>query len=271
MKPVVIVGIVAGALIVGIVLYVVGRRPGEATSSAVPASPPSAPASAPPSAAPSVPASAPPSAPAPASAPSAAAAFGPAEAGLSSRFAYFRALGFFDDLARSPERDAVQEIVRRLGKAPTTVPNNPRADYETVKADAARVWWRDLDAEPSPKSKTYEKTLREWASISRGAFSPTEVQETWDYEVEENGAVKSFNVRKIEISFTAGSRARSLRLRYLADALDMQGLLKVNEVIAPSGYQFEACLPSSDAVLVVVLTADEKRRLVQERGWKFVR
>lgn len=215
---------------------------------------------------------------APASASTAPAASAPAPVSvapptgdwMAESVRYFRGSGFFADLTGKSDVDALADVRRRLG-ATVVDPKDPLADQRLLFADTARVWWRGIDAEPMPKNRTYERTLREWTAISRGALAPADVKETWDYDEEDEGGIRKLKVERIDVSFTHQGQKHSLRPRYLADRLDVDALLKLNDVIAASGYRFEPVASSDDTAFVVALTAEEKSRLVRERGWRFTK
>ena len=101
--------------------------------------------------------------------------------------------------------------------------------------------------------------------ISRGAFSPDNIEETWESEK-----------GPIWVSFTLNGTQHRIHPEYLnpgPDFIDVSILRDINRLIVGTGYQFEVqdALDEDQAAFIVVLTADEKEKLERERGWRFVR
>jgi hypothetical protein len=134
----------------------------------------------------------------------------------------------------------------------------PYADLTLLRTDGTRVWWEDTEADVCAANRVYTETLRAWAGISRGAFSPQEITETWESEE-----------GPITVRFTLDGHERVLHPEYADDWLDQRIVVPINRWIRKSGYAFEMYDAFDQTAFVVVLTPEEKRKLEQERGWRF--
>jgi hypothetical protein len=106
----------------------------------------------------------------------------------------------------------------------------------------------------------YVTTLREWAAISRGAFTPEDIVEHWHSE---DGPA--------EIRFTfRGQRHRVHHPNLRDDYLSMEVLRDINRLVAESGYQFAVCDNLGLPNWIVSLTQEEMNRLRSERRWSFL-
>ena len=187
--------------------------------------------------------------------------------------AYYRGLGFF-----AQDRDLSDEaLAQRLAAAqresgePPFRSNDPLIDFRLLRHDRDRVWWGNPqanvvaegvhlpDVPPPPDGRPYARLLCEWATISRGALVPRDVVEHWV-----TGA------GPIEVTFALDGARRTLWPNYLEDRVDLSVLGRINDYIRGSGLRFECCEPLGRTAFVLVLASEEKERLVQERGWRFV-
>lgn len=213
--------------------------------------------------------------------------------GFADSIRFLRQVGFFADandltdleLAEELAFEAEQEleaakashftgmmIGQRRGTPTTTFPKNwlalssqPFPDSRTVDLivasfDRTRVWWQDRDR----VYRNYDGfviTLQEWARISRGAFQPEDVYESWG----EDGEM-------IVVTFTLNDEQHTyIHLTSLDTYIDTVGLRDlINPLIAETGYQFAICEVRGDPNVVMILTEDERLRMVEERGWQFV-
>lgn len=185
---------------------------------------------------------------------------GPADGQTTAqRVAALRKLGFF---AGRVESDA--EIVAAIDDQATAEfgalpkPDDPMTELTAAAADDSRVWWRDLEADVDFANAVYAGLLEEWGAISGGAFAPTEIEEAW-----------ASDTGPVTVTFTAAGQRQTLHPAYLEDWIDPSILGPINEVIAPSGRQFELYRAFDQTLYVVALTAAEKRALERERGWCF--
>lgn len=173
---------------------------------------------------------------------------------------YFRALGFF----AADEALSDEELAGRLQKnnaeewGMPVAPPDSQADLMLLRLDAERVWWEDTEADVCEGNGVYVDTLRAWGRISRGAFSPTDIDERWN-----SGR------GPIRVSFKHRNRTEELHPDYCDDYLDMTLLDDINRMIHPAGYVFSTYFPFDQTAFVVVLTENEKKRLERERKWEF--
>lgn len=56
---------------------------------------------------------------------------------------------------------------------------NALQDLWIAAEDETRVWYHDLEAGAGPNSEAYVDALKDWGRISRRAFEPKDIRETW--------------------------------------------------------------------------------------------
>ena len=100
---------------------------------------------------------------------------------------YFRTLDFFQPGSQggdlSDEELALSFLSSCMDKSGTPFdPEGKHADLELTSYDKSRVWWGDTEADVARANNEYYRTLQEWALISRGAFQPEDITETWESE-----------------------------------------------------------------------------------------
>jgi hypothetical protein len=176
-----------------------------------------------------------------------------------ARVAALRKLGFFAGRTDSDAKLAAaidEQSIADFGRSPE--PDNAVSDLVVARADDQRVWWGDLEADVDASNKVYESTLDAWAGISVGAFMPTGIEETW---ASASGPVT--------VSFTLSGKRAMLNPAYLDDWIDPTILTRINELIAPSGRQFELYRAFDQTLFLTMLTGKEKRALERDRGWCF--
>jgi len=100
----------------------------------------------------------------------------------------------------------------------------------------------------------------EWARISRGAFSPSNVREEWQGEDEDDPVI---------ISFEMGGRTHRVEGKNLGDYFDLEILAQLDELIRPSGIQFAAHDTGDQTAYFVCLTDEERKAILKGRGVKF--
>lgn len=187
-------------------------------------------------------------------------AHGPADGQTTvQRLAALGKVGFFAGRSESDTQIAAaidEQATAEFGAVPK--PDDPVTELTVAAADDSRVWWRDLEADVDQENKVYQGSLEEWAAISGGAFAPTEIEEAW-----------ASDTGPVTVAFTAGGQRHTLRPAYLEDWIDPSILGPINELIAPSGRQFELYRAFDQTLYVVALTATEKRALERDRGWCF--
>jgi hypothetical protein len=175
------------------------------------------------------------------------------------RVAALRGIGLFADRAGVTDADLTAEIEAALLETwgEPVANDDPFLDLLAAEQDAARVWWRDLEADVSKENEVYVGTLMGWADISVGAFSPGAVVETW---AGEEGPV--------EVTFESDGETRTLTPAYIEDWIDPGILVPINELITESGRRFELYKAFDQTALVMALT-DGERRALEARGWCF--
>lgn len=192
---------------------------------------------------------------------------------------YYRGVGFFSqygalsDEALAEQAEAAVEdewgdtftmgqagpvVVDEWGDTFRLPDHVPFAQLTLLRADATRVWWEDTEADVCATNQVYVETLRAWAGISRGAFSPQDVTETWESDE-----------GPITVRFTLDGVERTLHPECLDDWLDLEILVPLNDWLRHTGYAFELYEAFDQTAFIVVLTPDEKARLERERGWRF--
>lgn len=107
------------------------------------------------------------------------------------------------------------------------------------------------------REDVYVTTLEEWAAISKGAFEPADIHETWDG-----------GEGPVTVTFTLDGEHVELRPEYLEDWIDPRILTPINERIADSGRRFELFQAFDQSAFVMALT-DAERNALQARGWCF--
>jgi len=175
---------------------------------------------------------------------------------------YFRSVGFFEKHSRLSDHELATMLTqwREEQWSEGYDPSSKLSELSLLSWDEDRVWWKDTEADVCSGRTVYKKTIKEWGNISRGAFLPESIQETWKSE---EGPV--------EISFTHDGRLIILHPEYLEDYIDLGLLVQINALISDTGLQFELYKPFDQTGFVLVLTADEKGRLQTERGWRFAK
>ncbi|MEM3648761.1 MAG: hypothetical protein QW506_06325 [Thermoproteota archaeon] len=143
--------------------------------------------------------------------------------------------------------------------------SNFEIDLDLIPFDTRRVTvelsetWIDDSMGPA--------ILRRLARISRGVFQPTNVSGKWLIRPRER---RGWSVQ--EVSFDFKGEGRSIRIVLQEDYLVSLGLGELNEMIRDTGYQYYSLDTSKtygDRIVMVVLTEEEKEKLVKERGWEF--
>lgn len=178
---------------------------------------------------------------------------------LVDRVAALRRIGLFADRAGVSDAEVAAEVEASVLETwgEPIANDDPFVDLLVAEQDAARVWWRDLEADVSEANNVYVDALRGWADISVGAFSPEGVVETW---AGEEGP--------IEVTFEVDGATHTLTPAYIEDWIDPGILVPINELIAESGRRFELYKAFDQTALVLALT-DEERSAFEARGWCF--
>jgi hypothetical protein len=174
--------------------------------------------------------------------------------------AFFRTLGFFEKYASMSDAQlaALLQTWYVAAWERELEPGDRLTDLRLASADETRVWWNDLIAGVGKDNNVYVRTLGELSKISRGHFSPDEIQEMWDAE---RGPIAVAFLHKDE-------KVRVYPL-YLGEDIDLSILDPINRMIAESGVELYVYRRFDDTAFIVALTPEEKLQLVEERGWEF--
>ena len=183
-----------------------------------------------------------------------------AEEPLMKAVRFFRSLDFFAQDASLTEQALANKIDSLHKQQWDSVLDftDEQADLNLLKRDDGRVWWEDMEADVCNENLVYERVLTEWSDISRGACLPLNIKEDWRSDE-----------GPIEVRFTLNGKQKIVRPTYSDDWLDCSILLAINEWITDTGFQFEFPSTFDQTAFIVVLTGDEKRQLIKERGWIF--
>lgn len=132
-------------------------------------------------------------------------------------------------------------------------------DLLVAAEDLERVWWEPLE-QIGPHNEGYVRALRRWSEISRGAFMPRNIRESWGDEWE-----------PVLVSFELDGKAELFtHITGYNHQIDTEALRDfLNPLIAASGVQFEIVDLHHIPNIIVALRPEERRRLESERGWRF--
>ncbi|MGF7035050.1 hypothetical protein J2T17_006042 [Paenibacillus mucilaginosus] len=179
---------------------------------------------------------------------------------------YYRAMGFFAPDASMTEQqftEKFRDFHKNFGEEQDWNPYYAKSAYSMqgdlylLGEDAGRVWLEDTEADVGKGSGVYVQALQRWSEISRGAFNPTDIVETWGSE---EGPVT--------VSFTLNGQRKTVYPLFYNDFMDMDILRDINRMIRDTGYQF-AVNVIDQMVFVTVLTPEEQRKIEAERFLEF--
>jgi hypothetical protein len=178
---------------------------------------------------------------------------------------YYRDFGFFQEVNHLSAINLIREISinPNRGNASLLFDEFPKlssrqADLCLLSWDHQRVLWEDMECDIHPDNRVYLIKLNEWKNISRNAFLPERITETWQTR---SGP--------IQIEFTLNGQNIQISLEYNDDWIDLNLITQINRLIYNTGFLFETCLTEDQSLFLVVLTSQEKERLVRERGIHF--
>ena len=182
-----------------------------------------------------------------------------ADEAIGERVVALRELGFFADRPDLSNEDISQRVEARLDElyGGELLPDDPLLELIVASLDDARVWWGDLEADVGHGSDAYVATLEQWAAISKGAFAPEDIRETWDSEA-----------GPVTVAFALDGENVELKPEYLEDWIDPRILAPINERIAGSGRRFELFQAFDQSAFVMALT-NRERDALEARGWCF--
>ena len=182
-----------------------------------------------------------------------------ADQSIGERVIALRELGLFADRPDLSNEDISQRVEARLDElhGGALLADDPLLELVVASLDESRVWWGDLEADVGHGSEAYVMTLEQWAAISKGAFAPRDIRETWESE---EGPVT--------VAFALDGENVELRPEYLEDWIDPRILTPINERMAESGRRFELFQAFDQSAFVMALT-DRERDALEARGWCF--
>ncbi len=174
---------------------------------------------------------------------------------------FYRTLGFFNQYNALSDEDLSDQLLSLHGLewGENIDPKDELADLQFLKWDEERVWWQDTEADVCGENKVYVQTLLEWGHISRGAFKPTNIEETWQSEE-----------GPIAVAFSLDNTQHSIRPSYQDDYIDLSVVPQINNLIADSNLRFEIHTIFDQTAFIVMLTPEEKRLIERERKLNFV-
>jgi hypothetical protein len=181
---------------------------------------------------------------------------------LGEAVRYFHGMGFFAHYTGMTDDEIAAKIKEYHGEDweeyIAGAADQASAEMFLLMADVDRVWFRDLEGVYKGDG-AYAHTLEEWASISRGAFRPSDIEETWESD---DGPVR--------VTFTLdGKRHEYLHGDGNDDLIDLEILKLVNGLLRDAPYRLEAADNLGDCRFIVALSREERERLRRERGWSF--
>ncbi|MFE5324386.1 stalk domain-containing protein [Paenibacillus sp. NPDC056579] len=188
-----------------------------------------------------------------------------AEQRIRETFAFYKQMGFFQSVdAGAAEKTFLDNYAKEFAVDEEYDPYRDHTYYQVfadlfiLEHDKSRVWMEDTEADVGKGNNVYVRVLKDWAKISRGAFQPTNIEETWNSQ---NGPVK--------VTFTLNGEEVTLYPQNLNDFIDVGIVKKINAKIAGSGYQF-AVVVMDQSAFVTVLNEQELAKIRNERFWPLV-
>lgn len=181
---------------------------------------------------------------------------------IRETFAYYKEMGFFQSMdVNEVEKTFIDNYPNDFAADKDFDPYQDHtyyqiyADHFILQLDKSRVWMEDTEADVGKGNQVYVKALQDWAKISKGAFHPTEIVETWNTD---EGPVK--------VQLNLNGEKVTLYPQYMNDFMDVGILKKINSKIAGSGYQFVVVRVDQQA-FVTVLNEKELAQISKERFW----
>ena len=142
------------------------------------------------------------------------------------------------------------------------VPERLYLDAYLLRWDRDRTWSEIEINNINSINKKFVQVFKRWSKISRGIFNPKNVKATWDN-----------NTSLIALDFNINGLKHTIKTEYYENLIDLEILNDINNLIASNyavGYKFEIC-EVLEQMLVLVLTEEEKQKIMQERNISFSR
>lgn len=176
---------------------------------------------------------------------------------LADSLEFFSNLGFFANQSISDGSKLFEDLASKWSEInPDEDPEF--SDLQFLKYDKERVWPVDGEFGVAMGANRYIDFMEGIAAISRGAFQPLDITEEWGTD---EGPIK--------VTFTLDGELRELHPAFGFDWLDGAIIDKINHMIARSGMQIEMYDGSSQVGYLMLLTGEEKRKLIEHRNWRF--
>jgi hypothetical protein len=137
---------------------------------------------------------------------------------------------------------------------------SPEFDLFLLSFDPMRTLYESMDfgAALGQGLNAYVDTVKALARISRGAFNPTNISESWESP---KGPIR--------IHFEVGGQKKTLKVDLWGGMFDFRILLQLNLLLWDTPYRYEMA-PMDDILFVTVLTAAEKIELERLRNLAFM-
>lgn len=176
---------------------------------------------------------------------------------LNERVKYFLEIGLLENKDGKSAEKVASDISIKYSKEWGNENYPPFDDVDLLKYGSIKMWWKDTEADVCEENQVYVDTLKEWGSISGGAFSPVNIVETWQGDE-----------GPIEITFELNNKRYSLEPEFQDDYIDVDILKHINQLLGPSEYAFELLEPFDQSAVVLWLNREQKAALIL-RGWRF--
>jgi hypothetical protein len=164
---------------------------------------------------------------------------------LIDRIAALRALGFFQAQGTLDNGELTARLVDlQRGIGAPFGHDDPFVGAKILVHDEDRVWFKDMEADVCEENNVYAATLNELAQISRGAFVPRHIVETWESE---SGPIR--------VEFTHDGAKHAFEPEYEDDWLVLDFLEPLNALL-PKGISFVSTSWDQRAWIAAVTPAE---------------
>ncbi len=187
---------------------------------------------------------------------------------IEEKIKFFRNLSFFEMFKEKTNAELGAHLLG-ISKADDywgeLEENKVLSGWQLLSYDTNRVWLINdsaiLGGVSEFKNNFYKTVLEKLAAISLGKFNPLEIKVTECGVCEGRG-------KRISLAFSCNSK--QFELTFCADweALVLNFLEELNEVIADTGYSFEYNLDEYGPCIVLFINEKEKEELIKA-GWIF--
>jgi hypothetical protein len=169
-----------------------------------------------------------------------------AETWLVEHVRAFRALDFFRAQSALGDDELADYLVRRQEEEDGPLdPGDPYVGAQILLHDSTRVWFNDMEADVCEENQVYAAMLVELGEISRGAFAPKDIVETWESEM-----------GPIRVEFSHDGERHAFEPDYEDDWLVFDFLQVLNKLLAPKSVVFVITGWDQRAWIAAVTTAE---------------